>query len=111
MGWFFSNKEETTHSAYECDDEYEDEAPVWAEDESEAEFSDYEKGQALARRQIDWTRKNYGAHGHSSFREAMELGGLAWHMTVEREEAQVRAGRTNRQSHLDKARGARSMYD
>jgi len=79
--------------------------------ECEADPSDYGQGQASARFQIDDMRRYYKQYGARSFQEAVEVTGKYWHVMVRQEQELIEQGYTERQAHLDFARGNRSMYD
>lgn len=71
----------------------------------------YGEGQAEARFRIDDMRRYYHQYGYSSFQEALHVTGNYWHQMVQSEQALIDQGYTERQAHLDFARGNRSMYD
>ncbi len=81
------------------------------EDALDSEMSEYERGQAYARAQIDERRQNWQEHGYSSFLESVHIGGEIWHAIVQQEQALIDQGYTERHGRWEFARGARSMYD
>ncbi len=81
------------------------------EDALDSEMSEYERGQAYARAQIDARRQTWQEHGYSSFLESVHIGGKIWYAIVQQEQALIDQGYTERQAKLDYARGALSVYD
>lgn len=81
------------------------------EQECKADPSDYGQGQAEARFQIDDMRRYYHQYGYGSFQEALETTGTYWHEKTMQEQSLIDQGHTERQGHLDFARGNRSLYD
>jgi hypothetical protein len=106
LNWLFSSKN---------DDEEDYSVSVGGEfseeDALDSEMSEYERGQAYARAQIDERRQNWQEHGYSSFLESVHIGGEIWHAIVQQEQALIDQGYTERHGRWEFARGARSMYD
>jgi hypothetical protein len=104
LNWLFGSNDSG-------DEQENHDTPYWLTLEDDEDASDYEKGAAFARAVIDHDRQHYQERGQSSFREAVEIGGEAWHRIVQQEEYLVSHGHPERQARLDYARGARSVYD
>jgi hypothetical protein len=79
--------------------------------EIEQDSSDFGKGAAGARMEIDDMRRYYRQYGYSSFQQAVETASAGWYREVQTLEDLVEQGHTEYQSRLDNARGFLSMYD
>lgn len=118
-----SNSDEDDHGVSvgaSSEEEYEDSeedrnwiGPLAARRDRECEENPtpYGMGQAEARFRIDDMRRYWHQYGASSFQEAVQVTGEYWHHMVEVEQELIDRGYTERQAHLDFARGNRSMYD
>ncbi len=111
LRWLFTNQndEEEDHGI-SVGGEFSEEEDTCMESE-DSEMSEYERGQAYARAQIDERRQNWQEHGYSSFLESVHIGGEIWHAIVQQEQALIDQGYTERHGRWEFARGARSMYD